>query len=165
MGATLAARGTNRTQVAAQAIAAIKETGRISAGWEAAGIAERTFWMYRKEDPALEEAVQEALRQGLRRNLERGHSITTTLLDRAEDAPAGAEGRDDRREALDWVSRLGLRMAQAKLPEYRKETTATVSVTLEIGPSLAAAISGPPEVTDPVTEAIDVTPRIEVDES
>ena len=49
-------------------------------------------------------------------------------------------------------------MAQAHCPEYQQQSTATVSVTLEIGPSLAAAIQGPPEVTEP---CIDVTPRLD----
>jgi len=128
MAQSLAVRGIDKSKILKDAIAAIRETGLISAGWKAAGVSEPMFWQYRRDDPKLEESVQSALRQGIRRNMERGHGITTTLLDEAEEAAPGTEGRDTRREALDWLSRFGVKMAQAKLPEYQR----TVRVEGEI---------------------------------
>jgi len=162
MGATLAARGTNRTEMAQRVLESIRETGAVVVGVKRANLSPDTWYKWLREDPELRERAQEALNEGLRAHLDIAQGIGHTLAKRALET-------EDREAQLDYlrgyVSPVALRMAQARLPEYKRETTVQISATLEIGPSLAAAISGPPEVIDPVTEAIDVTPRIDAGES
>jgi hypothetical protein len=155
MGANLEARGLERTEVIARILAAIPGNG-IMAACREGGVSHETWRSWCRADPALEQAAQAALDAGIRDNMDIGHGIGHSLLRQAIDGD-----RDTRREALDWLSRLILPMAKVRLADYKKEVVHSGSIALEIGPSLAAAIQGPPEVTDPIDEAIDVTPRAE----
>jgi len=116
MGAQLTCRGQDRQAIATEVLAAIREKGAIIHACKAVGIARQTWWEWTREDPALLKASQEALDWSLRDHLDNAQGVGHVLMERAL---AG-----DKEAELNYLTRyvapVALRMAAARLPEYRK---------------------------------------------
>jgi len=132
MGSTMAARGTTRKTVAKRVLAKIRKTGSVVAACKAVGIAPTTWWKWRQEDPELAAASDKMLDQALRHDLDVAQTIGRRLGERAL-----AGDREAERDYLGrYVSPVAIRMAQVRLPEYRRDQASAgggnTSITLNV---------------------------------
>ena len=102
--------------MAGKVLREVRQRGAIIHACAAVGLDRRTWWKWCREDPALHKATQEALNDSLRDHLDAAQGVGHNLMTRALAGDPEAE-----RDYLGrYISPVALRMAAARLPEYRK---------------------------------------------
>lgn len=133
MAAQLEARGLSKRQVIKDILAGIPTYG-IVAACQKAGITHKTWRVYCREDPKLDAKAKQLLNDSLYCDMDVAQDIGRSL---GEQALTG-----DRQAQLDYlrgyIAPVALRMAQSRLPEYKRQTETAVEV--DIGPRLAALL-------------------------